>query len=253
VIKRKYRSKEMILKTTKRNSTMKRYAKSGLVIFCVLLINSSLCAQNPLEVAGELTINPADSAINVHGNSIQNLADPVLSKDEATKAYVDQVLLTFGISMGPSGIQGLLNAGYSPLSIIDKGAPLTDFIGLSHEGGIIFYMNPSGDGSGLVAASSNQSGAVSWGCHGSPISGADGTDIGTGNQNTLDIEAGCTNTGTAADMCANLSLNGFDDWFLPSKDELNEMYLKIGPGATNVGNFSPTYYWSSSEVDNNLA
>jgi len=97
----------------------------------------------------------------------------------------------------------------------------------------------------LEAAPSDQSPKPEWGCYGYSISGADGTAVGTGEQNTIDIEAGCTTPGTAADICANLSLGGYSDWFLPSKDELNLMYenLKV----FGVGGFTDTNYWSSSE------
>jgi hypothetical protein len=101
----------------------------------------------------------------------------------------------------------------------------------------------------LEAAPSNQSSSAEWGCGGVPISGADGTAVGTGEQNTLDIEAGCTTPGTAADLCANLSLDGYTDWFLPSKDELNLMYENLK--FFGVGGFADNHYWSSSEDNAN--
>ena len=154
----------------------------------------------------------------------------------------------------PNGIQTLLDAGETPLNIITAGALTSDFIGLNYAGGIIFYMQ--GDGTGLVATPPEQYENAFWGCEGTLI-GANGTAIGTGNQNTLDIIAGCPFIGTAAIKCADLSIGGYTDWFLPSKDELNEMYLKIGQGASapnnNIGGFEFAFYWSSSEIDDEHA
>jgi len=131
-------------------------------------------------------------------------------------------------------------------------------IGYTFQGGIIFYLD--GNGGGLIAAPIDQSSGfgASWGCSGTLISGAYGTAIGTGAQNTIDIEAGCTTPGTAADICANLTLGGYSDWFLPSKDELNLMWINLadsdGDGQNtgtsdpnNLGGFSPTGYWSSTQ------
>jgi len=83
----------------------------------------------------------------------------------------------------------------------------------------------------------------SGGCYGTSISGADGTAIGTGKQNTIDIETSCTTPETAADICANLVMNGYNDWFLPSKFELVELYVN----RAIIGGFSTDKYWSSSE------
>jgi hypothetical protein len=128
-------------------------------------------------------------------------------------------------------------------------------IGDYYQGGIIAYFLQSGEPGydanvrhGLIAAPSDQSSSAEWGCDGTTLSGADGTAIGTGTQNTIDIENGCSTSGTAADICANLVLNGYSDWYLPSKDELYKLYLNRGSiGLTNV------YYWSSSEYSSAYA
>jgi hypothetical protein len=92
---------------------------------------------------------------------------------------------------------------------------------------------------------------ATWGCSGTSITGADGTAIGTGKQNTTDIVNGCeTSDITAAERAYDLTLGGQSDWFLPSKDELNQMYMNLHSASTPLGGFSSTsHYWSSSEYN----
>jgi hypothetical protein len=104
---------------------------------------------------------------------------------------------------------------------------------------------------------------IEWGCYGTPISGADGTAIGTGEQNTDEIMAGCPTAGIAARRADDYVNNTLNEWFLPSKDELNELCKwaygdTVNPVCNDDGNgdfslthggFSAGGYWSSSEYD----
>jgi hypothetical protein len=79
------------------------------------------------------------------------------------------------------------------------------------------------------------------------VSGADGTAIGTGAQNTIDIVAQSGNVAatSAAVYCSELTYGGYSDWFLPSKDELTQMY--VNRVALNAGFSTVVLYWSSTE------
>ena len=79
----------------------------------------------------------------------------------------------------------------------------------------------------MVIALTNQSSNSLWGCAGI-LTGATGDVIGTGETNTNTIvSAGCTTSGSAAELVSNLTLNGYDDWFLPSTDEWAEVYNNL--------------------------
>ena len=85
-------------------------------------------------------------------------------------------------------------------------------IGQKHQGGVIFYLDNSGK-HGKVCAE-NDMVKLDW--------------------------------KEAIDRCRNLNLNGFNDWYLPSKTELNQLYNQ----RTAIGGFASSFYWSSTEVSN---
>jgi phosphodiesterase/alkaline phosphatase D-like protein len=118
-------------------------------------------------------------------------------------------------------------------------------IGENINGGLVFYIDGTGQ-HGLVCAPTDQ-GYVWWGMQ-MTIAGADGTAVGTGNQNTIDIVNAGFSDGHPARICYDLVLNGFSDWFLPSKDELGLMYTNLK--ANGLGGFTDGGYWSSSEYNN---
>jgi hypothetical protein len=63
--------------------------------------------------------------------------------------------------------------------------------------------------------------------------------------------------GTAAALCANLSVNGFRGWFLPSRDELALMYTNLkanGVGDFRDGGVADNFeYWASSQQTADMA
>ncbi|HAU67918.1 MAG TPA: hypothetical protein DCW52_05910, partial [Gammaproteobacteria bacterium] len=99
-------------------------------------------------------------------------------------------------------------------------------------GGTVFYITDGGlHGLEAAPANSPDSPPVNspnsvWGCSGTSIAGTS-TAIGTGAANTAAIVAGCVSGEvTAAEVANAYELNGFADWFLPSKGELNLLYLQ---------------------------
>jgi len=127
-------------------------------------------------------------------------------------------------------------------------------------GGRIFYVNPTADADGwryLEAAPFDQSAGAKWGCFRRAIEGARGTAIGTGKRNTAEMLAACAEPGSAAHLCANLTLNGVGGWFLPSRDELAVMYRTLKAGGAvdfrDAGLTDNYTYWTSSQQTTDMA
>jgi hypothetical protein len=118
------------------------------------------------------------------------------------------------------------------------------YLGMPFGGGKIFYIDSTGE-HGLIAATEDQ-GFAPWGCKGTLIAGTQ-IGVGSGQSNTTTIINGCSSSNTAAAVCANLVLNGYDDWFLPS---LAELWI-LKTNQNYVGGFYPgeAHYWSSTEFN----
>jgi hypothetical protein len=119
-------------------------------------------------------------------------------------------------------------------------------IGDFHEGGIIIYLD--GNGGGIVAAQVDQSIGTLWGCEGDIIEGTQWI-VGAGLNNTEAIYVGCPTPGIAARICYDLDYNGYTDWYLPSRYELDLIY----DYKDEIGGFGTGTYWSSSESNINTA
>jgi hypothetical protein len=113
-------------------------------------------------------------------------------------------------------------------------------IGQNHAGGIVFYIDQTGQ-HGLVCAPFDQ-GVSAWGLNGIDVVGTSPL-VGAGALNTsIMVGYGIS----AATLCDTLVLNGYSDWFLPSADELALICTNIIP--FNIGNFQlQNYYWSSTQ------
>ena len=142
---------------------------------------------------------------------------------------------------------------------IDNNGYISAKIGDSLRGGIVFYINQPGDynysssnQSGLIAATSDQSSGIAWITGGSTQTTENGNTnpaLGYGEDNTYAMMDQTGYTGGAAQVCYSYEATDadgevWDQWILPSKDELNKLYINravVGGFDTNKS------YWSSSE------
>lgn len=116
-------------------------------------------------------------------------------------------------------------------------------IGDEYQGGVVFHLG--GSGGGLLAAPRDQSEARRW----SPdatVTGATEQSIGSGAANSATI-TGSVGSDSAAGLCEELTLNGYDDWFLPSEQELLMIHQNLK--LLGYGALDDELYWSSTEID----
>ena len=190
---------------------------------------------------------------NIYGQSVPNTS---------TFTLQDVVAVTGGTSLTSAfaNATGTFDPAYvgSKNSLYNfRNYQQCPIVGDSAFGGKIAYIFVSGEPGyisgechGIVATSSDQSIGVRWHSSDSGITGATGTAIGTGNTNTAAILALYGTETNAAKVCSDLVIGIYSDWFLPSTNELNKLYIN----RALIGGFKtspPDYiYWTSTEFDN---
>ena len=135
-------------------------------------------------------------------------------------------------------------------------------IGDLREGGVVFWVD--GNGGGLVCALEDYSTKIEWGCildlpsvpnvayNGGHPTGL-GAEIGDGESNTTGILADCSSAPAA--LAARTFSSPGSEWFLPSINELNQMYIHKTTLEAVFGfaAFADYHYWSSTEHDDDNA
>lgn len=134
---------------------------------------------------------------------------------------------------------------------------LNSSIGDNYQGGIIAYFFRPGDPGydennlhGIIVAPYDQSSGIEWYNGNYTTTGAISAALGGGASNTNAIVASQGQGNYAAKLCYDLVLGGYSDWYLPSKEELNKIYLN----KNLIGGFNSTaHYWSSTEYNSSEA
>lgn len=124
------------------------------------------------------------------------------------------------------------------------------FIGDTYQGGKIAYFLKSGDPGydvnephGLIIAPKE---LKIWAPEYIDITGTTDT-IGTGLSNTNKILALTTDTDNGAYYCKNLTYNGYNDWFLPSFNEILAIHRSIL--VNNISGYDESNYMSSTQYN----
>ena len=220
-------------------------------------VNISFLESPIIANAGSDIYSPSSTNVNLNGNNPTPSSGvwTVVSGTGGSFSNSNNYNSTFTGNNNETYILRWTTSNFCTSTYDDVKVYIGNVVGQYNYGGVIIYVDGSGN-NGLVCDINDQSTSAQWGCYGTLIPGANGTAIGTGEQNMLDIVGNCSTTGIAADICYNYT-NVYNDWFLPSNNELNEIYLNLldinASIIINGGTPINGTYWSSSQNNSTFA
>ena len=135
----------------------------------------------------------------------------------------------------------------NPFMINEKGDTIYS-IGVKAQGGIVFWVDKCGH-HGLVVSDEDLASEITF--YQGKTTSLTGDSVYAGKYNTEQIIANRSVGYLAAQICYNFQGGGFDDWYLPSKYELNLLYQQYRKRI--IPNFARDFYWSSSEGPHDVA
>jgi len=232
--------------------------KQIFTLLAAVVLNASTYAQ----VGIGTTTPDASSALDITSTT-KGLLIPRMTaaqRDAITSPAQGLIIFCSDCASGEGELQIKLTSSWKNTIGGDVNDPPQ--VGDFYQGGVVFHLFEEGETGyvagqihGLIAAVADQSSGIQWYNGSYDTTGATSTALGTGATNTTTIISvqGATET-HAAGLARAYDGGGYDDWFLPSKDELNKMYLNRATinttAASNSGSdFGTNYYWSSTEYD----
>lgn len=179
---------------------------------------------------------------------VDQLTGELFVKDKTKFNYETNPVITAEVLVTNGKYDAIANVTITLIDVFEQPAVIGEY----RDFGVVFWIDPTDNSRGLICATYDQGGDDNWSCMESDVIGATASAIGTGDQNTLAILDACTDNFTGAYDCSHYSDGGFTDWYLPSKDELKEMYnQKNSINSTSISKgglaLKNVYYWSSTQ------
>lgn len=208
------------------------------IILCYLLY-----AIHSIVLAQSVTISPSNPSGIIDANATtKGVLPPRMTTAQRNALTAVSGLQIYCTDCSPVGPYSYNGSSWIAMFQTSAGSSTTYTIGQSAQGGIVFWVDATGE-HGLAAATSDQSTGAKWMNSNFITTMAIRSGVNGGAVNTDLIYYAQKNGTYAATIASSHTGGNYGDWYLPSALELNLMY------AQRVAlSMSSSFYWSSTEV-----